>query len=109
MRPPYNLLQLPPILADEEIIEILESHNNLRIERIISNGQVSPEGFWYEQEESEWLCLLQGEAKLLVNEHQITLITGDSLFLPAKQRHRVIYTSSEPPCIWLCVFSSSTN
>ncbi|EHO18830.1 hypothetical protein HMPREF9466_02108 [Fusobacterium necrophorum subsp. funduliforme 1_1_36S] len=71
------------------------------MERILSGGQVSSE--WYNQEKEEWVCLLQGEAKLeYENGSILSLQKGDILFIPAHQKHKVIYTSEQ--CIWLCVF-----
>jgi cupin 2 domain-containing protein len=48
---------------EEQLVEWL-SHPGLRIERIVSTGQASPPGFWYEQPQAEWVLLLQGEARL---------------------------------------------
>ena len=74
------------------------------IERIISAGQSSPPGFWYEQERDEWVVLLQGESELLWEEgRKLTLKAGDWVLLPAGERHRVEKTSTDPPCIWLAV------
>jgi len=28
---------------------------------------------------------------------------GDYVLIPPMQKHRVVYTSQEPPCIWLAV------
>ena len=99
-----NLFQWPTPLPPEEWCEELHKDGPVRIERILSTGQVSPEGFWYDQEEHEWVALLQGEARLLVEEREVCLHKGDTLFLPAHTRHRITFTSAEPLCLWLCVF-----
>ena len=91
--------------ADDEQTDILLETAKVRIERIVSTGQVSPPGFWYDQDEDEWVTVLEGEAELTTETEVIPLKKGDSYFLPAGLRHRVSYTSTEPPCIWLCVFS----
>ena len=84
---------------------------NFKLERIISTGQVTPEGEWYDQEKDEWVILLQGNAKLLFEKNYndkienkiIELKKGDYLFIKKHEKHRVIYTSQDPPCIWLAL------
>lgn len=99
-----NFFNLPSQLPDRELFETLISSKNLLIERIISTGQTTPIGQWYEQEKDEWVVLLQGEAKLSYADGSITeLKTGDYLLIPAYQKHRVEYTSADPPCIWLAI------
>jgi cupin 2 domain-containing protein len=90
-----------------EFLEILlRGGSGLRVERIVSHGHTTPEGQWYDQDEDEWAAVLQGEARLLCEDGQeIALAAGDSVFLPKRMRHRVIYTSS--PCVWLTIFASS--
>lgn len=78
----------------------------LRIERIVSNGQVTPEGEWYDQDWDEWVVVLEGEARLGYGDgREVTLGRGESLFLPRRLKHRVTYTSS--PCLWLAVHAGS--
>ncbi|MDD3513285.1 MAG: cupin domain-containing protein [Synergistaceae bacterium] len=101
-----NLAGLPANLPDEEIFEELLRTPSFRMERIVSSGQASPPGFWYDQEEDEWVALLQGEAALEFEDGSADkLRSGDWVFLPAHMRHRVASTSLEPPCIWLAVFA----
>lgn len=88
----------------EELCDTLARGQHLRIERIVSWGQSSPKGFWYDQEEDEWVALLSGEAVVRLETHRVTLRAGDTLLLPAHVRHRVESTTDCPPCIWLCVF-----
>jgi cupin 2 domain-containing protein len=90
---------------NEEIIEILSQGKNIRIERIISSGQISLEDFWYDQSEHEFVIVLQGEAKILFeNRDEQFLRQGDYLIIPPHKKHRVSYTSINPKCIWLAVF-----
>ncbi|BAU10785.1 hypothetical protein LEP3755_12770 [Leptolyngbya sp. NIES-3755] len=99
-----NIFELPENLLDREILEPLIETDQLLIERIISTGQTTPEGEWYDQPRDEWVLLLQGEAQLTYeNGTSIDLKTGDYLLIPAHQKHRVSYTSSDPACIWLAV------
>ena len=101
-----NLAGLPANLPDEEIFEELLRTPSFRMERIVSSGHASPPGFWYDQEEDEWVALLQGEAALEFEDGSADkLRSGDWVFLPAHIRHRVASTSLEPPCIWLAVFA----
>lgn len=105
-----NIFDLPSSLPNKERFESLVSTDNILIERIISTGQVTPTGEWYDQEQDEWVILLQGEASLAYADgKQIKLTAGDYLFIPAHQKHRVEYTSSEPPCIWLAVHGNPSK
>ena len=88
----------------EEFIEILFNNNVNRIERIVSQGHVSPEDFWYDQAEGEWVAVLQGDAELEFKDYKIKLNSGDYIFIKPHELHRVIYTSSQPQCVWLAVF-----
>lgn len=99
-----NIFNLPSSLPDKELFESIVSNDNILIERIISTGQTTPPGEWYDQSKDEWVILLQGEATLSYEDgSQIKLTPGDYLFIPAHFLHRVEYTSTSPPCIWLAV------
>lgn len=102
-----NLFDLPSPLPAEELFEPLLPDRGVLIERIISTGQVTPEGVWYDQDRDEWVALLQGKATLLFEDGQSTdLRPGDCLLIPAHTRHRVTHTSADPPCIWLAVHAN---
>ena len=74
------------------------------IERIVSAGQATPAGEWLEQERDEWVVLLEGEAELAYEDgSRVRLSAGDHVVIPAGTRHRVEWTRTEPPCIWLAV------
>ena len=88
----------------EEVFKTLLEKDGVRIEKIVYLGQASPEGFWYDQAENEWVCLLSGSARVLVSGREVCLLKGDSLFLPAHEKHRVTYTDPKTPTVWLCVF-----
>ena len=89
-----------------ELIEALWAGGGARVERIVSSGQSSPPGFWYDQDEDEWIVLLQGRAALEYGDGGgAELRPGDWLLIPAHCRHRVASTSSDPCCIWLAVFA----
>lgn len=102
-----NIFNLPTELLPQEYFEPLVSGKNVLIERIISTGQTTPVGEWYDQERDEWVILLQGEASISYRDgFNISLKSGDYIFIPAHQKHRVEYTSSEPPCIWIAVHAN---
>ena len=103
---PANLLRLPPEPPTAEVSELLLQRPGIRMERILSTGQASPPGFWYDQAEDEWVAVLQGEGALQWEDGKVTeLRSGDWLLIPAHQKHRVERTSVEPPCIWLALFA----
>lgn len=99
-----NLFELPPSLSNQEVFEPLLRRSNLLVERIISTGQITPEGEWYDQDQDEWVVLLQGKAELAYADgSRLKLKAGDYLLIPAHQKHRVESTCSTPPCIWLAI------
>jgi len=92
----------------QEISQTLLSAANIRIERIVSTSQVSPDDFWYDQTENEWVLLVAGSAGLQIEgEADIRPLTaGDFLLLPAHQKHRVAWTDADNTTIWLAIFYS---
>jgi len=100
-----NLLDdVPEGLPEEQFTELLASPG-LRIERIVSAGQATPPGEWFDQDEPEWVLLLAGAAGLLIEGEAAprTLRPGSHVHLPAHLRHRVEWTSAAPPAVWLAV------
>jgi len=95
---------VPERLAREEITTLLESAA-LRIERIVSRGQASPPGFWYDQPQAEWVVVLAGRAELRFEGEAATrrMERGDWLHIPAHRRHRVEWTDPTQATIWLAV------
>jgi cupin 2 domain-containing protein len=86
----------------EEHFEILTQGSDFHVERIISNGHEDEAGSWYDQDKDEWVILLRGEAVVLLEGgDEVHMKSGDYILIPAHQRHRVLWTSSEPPCYWL--------
>jgi cupin 2 domain-containing protein len=99
-----NLFQLPHPQSEAEVFTPLLETPHLRVERIVSSGQTTPPGEWYDQVEAEWVVVLQGEATLTYDDGRtLTMATGDYVLIPPHTRHRVDYTSSEPPCLWLAI------
>ena len=102
-----NLLQDVPPEA-EESIEVLARAPGFRIERIVSHGHRSPDGFWYDQDEDEWVLLVAGAAEIAFRDgRRARMAPGDWLALPAHERHRVEWTDAAQPTIWLAVFRAS--
>nr|WP_157064218.1 cupin domain-containing protein [Methylobacterium tarhaniae] len=87
------------------MIDLLAQAPQARIERIVSTGQASPPGFWYDQPWDEWVVLLSGSAGLQIagEPEPRRLAPGDQLFIPAHLRHRVAWTSPDAPSVWLAV------
>lgn len=102
---PANLYAKLQDHADEEQFLELLSRPGLRIERIVSTGQCSPPGFWYDQPHGEWVALLAGEARLrFADEAEArTLKAGDYLDIPPHRRHRLEWTPADATTIWLAV------
>ncbi len=99
-----NIFAGIPRRAEAEEIDALLSRPGLRIERIVSTGQASPPGFWYDQPEDEWVLLLAGAAGLAIaGEDERHLKPGDFVHLPARTRHRVTWTAADEPTVWLAV------
>lgn len=98
---------LPADLNKEQFDELLQV-KNIRIERIISKGHTSPETGWYDQEEDEWVLVLEGTGTILFaeNNQQVTLRKGDYLHIPAHTKHKVIWTEPEELTVWLAVHYS---
>jgi len=99
------------ILADSqsavsgEVFDAILESDFVRIERIISNGQATPAGKWFDQEQDEWVLLLTGSAGLLFEgEREPRLLgQGDHILIPAGCRHRVAWTDPDVRTVWLAV------
>ena len=89
--------------VEENFFEIFKNET-IKIEKIVSNGQISPENFWYEQEKSEFILLLEGFAILEFENREVELKKGDCINIKAKQKHRVKFTSLDETTIWFAVF-----
>jgi cupin 2 domain-containing protein len=88
-----------------EVTTTLASRPGALVERIVSTGQASPPGFWYDQDWTEWVIVLAGEASVQIEGEAAsrTLGPGDWLELPAHVRHRVEWTRADPATVWLAV------
>ena len=87
-----------------EVFETLAEAAHCRIERIVSEGHTSPIYEWYDQDQSEWVLLLQGAARLEFEDRMLELVPGDYVNIPAHLKHRVSWTTPNQRTIWLVVF-----
>ncbi len=107
MRKVANFFELPSGELPEELSEILlKGAGGFRLERIISEGQCSPPDFWYDQEEAEWVLLLEGAARLEFESPSelVQLAPGDAILIAPHRRHRVAWTDTGQKTLWLAVF-----
>ena len=90
----------------EEMSELLLHTQHFRLERIISSGQMTPPGEWYDQESNEWVVLLNGNAGLLFEDETEPCVMrpGDYVHIPAHRRHRVEWTDPEQKTVWLALY-----
>jgi len=100
-----SLLEEIPRELPDELVEVLCSTGSVRIERIISKGHRSPDGFWYDQETHEFVLLVRGKAGLLIDGHDdiVLLEEGDYVHIRPHVRHRVEWTDPEQETVWLAV------
>jgi cupin 2 domain-containing protein len=95
---------LPGTQLNEEAIAVARDPGAI-VERIVSTGQASPPGVWADQDWTEWVVLLQGAAGVMIEgeEAERALSPGDHLEIPAHVRHRVEWTLTDQPTVWLAV------
>jgi cupin 2 domain-containing protein len=120
-----NLLKNIPTDLSEEVFETLATGSNIKIERIISKGHITPEGDWYDQDQDEWVMVLKGhgilefesprDQEMMVLEtkelkmkglevKEIEMKAGDAVNIPKHCKHRVKWTDPNQETIWLAVF-----
>jgi cupin 2 domain-containing protein len=98
-----NLFKEIPTELKDELFEEILSKENVKIERIISKGHSSPKSGWYDQENHEWVLVLQGEAVIGFENKEVQLKAGDYLHIPAHVKHKVTWTTPEENTIWLAI------
>ncbi len=100
-----NIFSSIPETISEEVFDTLLKHECIRIERIISKGQTSPDEGWYDQKENEWVIVLDGCGIVFFEDgREIKLCKGDFLNIMAHEKHRVKWTDPDRITIWLAVF-----
>ena len=100
-----NLFAELPDARAHEVLETFLARGGVTIQRIVSHGQATPDGDWYDQDTDEWVVVLIGGAGLEIEgEGSVReLGPGDFVFLPARERHRVAWTSADEPTVWLAI------
>jgi cupin 2 domain-containing protein len=96
-------------LASEEAFETILNNDNFKLEKIVSSGQSTPPGEWYDQEGDEWVIMLTGSAGLSFEDQRgiKVLKPGDYLLIPAHTIHRIEWTDSKEKTTWLAIHSSA--
>ncbi|MBN4666214.1 cupin [Pandoraea nosoerga] len=109
LSPDANLFAGLPASADPaaaEQFDALLTRPGVRVERIVSTGQASPPGFWYDQPQHEWVALLAGGAGLAFADtpgETLVLRPGDVVTIAAHRRHRVEWTAQGEVTVWLAL------
>jgi cupin 2 domain-containing protein len=100
-----NIFADIPDAIPEEIFETIIEKESFRLERIVSDGQLTAEDEWYDEDENEWFILLKGSAGLLLegDREPLVLKPGDYLNLPAHRRHKVLWTDADEKTVWLAL------
>ena len=102
---PGNIFSGIPDRMKEEIFETILKTDHFALERIISSGQATPPGQWYDQPKDEWVILLRGRAGLLFEGEEEMMVRhpGDYVHILAHQRHRVEWTDWKQKTVWLAL------
>ena len=105
MKPIRNIYSSIPADLPEELIQDILTAGSFKIERIVSKGHASPQGFWYDQDQNEWVLLLKGSAGLLFEgtDDVLALKPGDYVNIPAHLKHRVEWTDPDTETVWVAV------
>ncbi len=99
-----NIFENIPKELDEELFEKIISNKSVNIQRIISKGHTSPESGWYDQNESEWVIVLKGEAVIsFETKSDVRLKNGDYLNIPPHTKHKVSWTIPNEETVWLAI------
>ena len=103
--------RLPSARQPDELVDTLAEAGGLRIERIVSTGQISAEDRWYDQTREEFVLVVAGAARLRIEgeAEDRSMQAGDWVILPAHCRHRVTWTQADPPTVWLAVHYETTG
>ena len=100
-----NIFSKVPYFMQDEISETLLKSEHFKLEGIISSGQATPPGEWFDQNTNEWVILLSGSAGLRFDDEEEVCImySGDYVNIPAHKRHRVEWTDPEQKTVWLAL------
>ncbi|MBW7469477.1 cupin domain-containing protein [Marinobacter sp. F4218] len=102
---PTNIFDSLPKDLSLEVFEDLVHSSTVRIERIVSKGHSSPDKGWYDQDENEWVMVVEGKASLEFEDgSKSELSAGDYINIPAHLKHKVTWTDPDEITVWLAVF-----
>jgi cupin 2 domain-containing protein len=103
--PALNLFDSIPETLPGELVDVLARSSAVKIERIVSRGHSSPEGYWYDQETWEWVLVVRGAARVRFegDEEAVSLLSGDYLTIPPHRRHRVEWSDPSIDTVWVAV------
>lgn len=105
MKKKENILNSTSSSVSKETSQEILSLMNGRVERIVSKGHSSPENFWYDQQENEWVLVFKGAGELEFEDGEIVQLgVGDYVNIPAHKKHRVSWTDPEEETVWLAIF-----
>ena len=100
-----NIFSMLPENLKGEVFQELVTSSKFRVERILTSKENQFDRSWYDQDDNEFVILLQGSAKLeFSNNKIIELIKGDYLFINCHDKHRLLEVSSKEDTIWLAFF-----
>jgi cupin 2 domain-containing protein len=100
-----NLLSSLPSNLDQEVSEELLRSEHVRIERILSKGHTAPNEGWFDQDENEWVVVLEGSGTIrFADGKEVSLKKGDCLNIPSRTKHKVVWTDPGTVTVWLAVF-----
>lgn len=101
-----NLFRIDEARGDDERIDLLVTGSRLNVERIVSMGHASPDGFWYDDPRAEWVVLLSGAATLEfeADSTRHDMHAGDYVLIEPHCRHRVASTHPDEPSVWLAIY-----
>lgn len=99
-----NIFNNIPAQLNQEHFQDIISKDGIKIQRIVSQGTSTQDDKWYNQENDEWVIILQGRAILsFEDDSDIKLSSGDYIHIPAHKKHKVSWTSSHEQTVWLAV------
>jgi cupin 2 domain-containing protein len=103
---PGNFFSNSPRQLTDEVFEDIINTKTVKIERIISRGHASPQNFWYDQDQNEWVMVLKGLAGLKFEacDEVIVMKPGNYINIPARCKHRVEWTDPDEETVWLAVY-----
>lgn len=99
-----NLFADLPDELPTELFQTIVHAQQIKIERIVSKGHQSAAGYWYDQEQAEWVLMMQGRAQLEFEDCVVELTAGDYINIGAHVKHRVKWTTPDEITIWLAIF-----